>query len=248
MVASLATEAAPDGWETPEAETLRGIFRSIDALSCPVPYNFHMHTNCSDGRLTPEALIEQAIGLGLQGLAITDHHNLRGYYQARRWVEDWQWSHPARVRRGRNRGQRNVDMLPRLFTGVEITSQLLDIDVHVLGYGFDPRHPAIKPYLKGRPPEGLHRQAHRVIRAIHGAGGISVLAHPARYRRSIEAVISTAAEFGIKGVETYYAYGNPAEWEPSPKHTPKVEALAKEFRLLCTCGTDTHGLDLTRRL
>jgi hypothetical protein len=77
------------------ALALRGIFETVDATSCPSQYNFHMHTVCSDGQLTPAELIEQAIGLGLKEFAVTDHHTLKGYYQAKQYMEDWQWRHPA---------------------------------------------------------------------------------------------------------------------------------------------------------
>ena len=46
-----------------------------------------MHTNCSDGKLTPEDLMAQAIEIGLQGMAITDHHSVAGYYRAKQWLE-----------------------------------------------------------------------------------------------------------------------------------------------------------------
>jgi predicted metal-dependent phosphoesterase TrpH len=46
-----------------------------------------MHTNCSDGQLKPEVLIEQAVSIGLKGFAITDHHTVEGYKIAQDWVK-----------------------------------------------------------------------------------------------------------------------------------------------------------------
>jgi predicted metal-dependent phosphoesterase TrpH len=227
------------------ALALRGIFETVDASSCPSQYNFHMHTVCSDGQLTPAELIEQAIGLGLKEFAVTDHHTLKGYYQAKQYMEDWQWRHPAPIRRdvtGRvSRG------LPRLWAGVEITAKLAGIDVHILGYAFKPSHDAIQPYLQGSSLTGEGRLAENVIAAIQGSGGLAVLAHPGRYRRSPDELVPEAAKRGIDGIETYYAYSNPAHWQPCPKKTPAIQALAREFNLLSTCGTDTHGKNLTRR-
>jgi predicted metal-dependent phosphoesterase TrpH len=87
-----------------------------------------------------------------------------------------------------------------------------------------------------------------VIAAIQAAGGIAVLAHPARYRLSASGLVPIAAALGIDGVETYYAYANPEDWVPCPRHTPTVEQLAQDYGLLTTCGTDTHGPSLLRRL
>lgn len=232
---------------TGDAQILRQVFDSVDAASCPHTYNFHMHTVCSDGKLTPAALMEQVIDIGLQAFAITDHHSLRGYYQAQAWLEDWRWRHPTPL--GQHRAHRHLGgAAPRLFTGVEINALLADTEVHLLGYGFAPRHPAIAPYLQGVAPRGPMKSAEAVITAIQAAGGLAVLAHPARYRTAAETLISHAVDFGIDGVEAYYAYSNPDQWHPCPRHTPLMETLSRRHRLLTTCGTDTHGSNLLRRL
>uniref|UniRef100_UPI0030D8EE34 PHP domain-containing protein n=1 Tax=Nodularia spumigena TaxID=70799 RepID=UPI0030D8EE34 len=69
------------------ADTLRQVFWSVDAQSCPTLLNFHLHTVHSDGKLQPSTLMEQAIAIGLQGLAITDHHSIKGYEAAQAWLE-----------------------------------------------------------------------------------------------------------------------------------------------------------------
>ena len=246
MVATPSLSSVSQRPRTGDAETLRKIFAAVDATSCPYIYNFHMHTACSDGKLTPAALMEQVVDIGLHGFAITDHHTVRGYQQAKAWFEDWQWRHPTSLR-SRQRGQRG-GAVPRLFTGVEITSILAETEVHILGYGFSPSHDAIEPYLRSYAPRGDAKQAAAVIPAIQAAGGIAVLAHPARYRVSAKTLVPAAAALGIDGVETYYAYANPEDWAPCPRHTPTVEQLAQDYGLLTTCGTDTHGPSLLRRL
>ncbi|MEO8893742.1 MAG: PHP domain-containing protein, partial [Coleofasciculaceae cyanobacterium] len=108
--------------------------------------------------------------------------------------------------------------------------------------------PAIKPYLRGKAPRYSAAQAGAVIDVLHQAGGMAVLAHPVRYRCSAEALIASAADLGIDGVEAYYAYNNPEIWQPSPKQTERVKHLSAAYNLLNTCGTDTHGLNLLRRV
>lgn len=228
MAANLAIDSSLD------AATLRQVFASLTAESCPRTYNFHMHTTHSDGQLEPEALAQQAIELSLKGFAITDHHQITGFRTAQRWLQEWQ--------RATNQA------VPQIWTGAEITSSLLETEVHILGFAFDPNHPAIAAYLTGVAPQAERADAVRVIRAIHQAGGIAVLAHPERYRRSAAELIPAAAGVGIDGVEAFYAYNNPKPWRPSPKETQQVSRLGANYNLLNTCGTDTHGLSLLRRI
>jgi hypothetical protein len=218
-----------------DTSSLKRVWEKIDADSCPLIYNFHLHTICSDGQLEPLALIQQAIKIGLKGLAITDHHSIRGYQL-------------AQVELTQLKQQSSQSTLPDLWTGVEVTSNLQGVEVHILGYGFVPQHPALKPYLQGSKPEGMKAQAESVINSIHQAGGLAILAHPARYRLPAKELIPLAAHLKIDGVETYYAYNNPNPWQPSPVQTKEVKQLASRYNLFTTCGTDTHGLDLRRRL
>jgi predicted metal-dependent phosphoesterase TrpH len=216
-----------------DTTALRHVFENISAVSCPLSFNFHMHTVCSDGRLQPEALVQQAIAIGLKGFAITDHHSVDGYRVAQRWLDE----------------QSDRHSLPHLWTGVEVTSQLLGTEVHILGYGFAPHHASMVPYLLGHAPiDPEDYSAGSVIDSIHAAGGLVVLAHPVRYRRSPEELIAAAAQLGIDGVETFYAYDNPDPWRASPKQTQRVTSLSRAYSLLNTCGTDTHGTSLLQRL
>lgn len=218
-------------------QLLKQVFQTINAQSCPRSFNFHMHTVHSDGRLQPQALIEQAIAIGLKGLAITDHHTISGYQVAQRWLENWKLNNRAET------------AAPQLWSGVEINANLLGIEVHILGYAFDPAHPSLTPYLQLKAASGDYYQAEYAIAAIHQAGGLAVLAHPARYKkRSHFELIPSATFVGIDGVETFYAYNNPNPWKPSPTETEQVQHLAGIHGLLNTCGTDTHGLNLLQRL
>ncbi|MBD1847147.1 PHP domain-containing protein [Cyanobacteria bacterium FACHB-63] len=232
MAANLASSSRVATPAVQDAVALREVFASLTAESCPLTYNFHMHTTHSDGQLHPEVLAQQAIDLSLKGFAITDHHQISGYKTAQRYLE----------------AHRSDATIPHLWTGTEITSRLLETEVHILGFAFNPGHGAIASYLQGSAPQGERAQAAQVVSAIHQAGGIAVLAHPARYRRSVDELIPAAAMVGIDGVETFYAYNNPKPWKSSPKETERVTLLKTQFDLLSSCGTDTHGLSLLQRL
>ncbi|WP_017305548.1 PHP domain-containing protein [Spirulina subsalsa] len=214
---------------------IKQAWQTIGPDSCPHVYNFHMHTTSSDGKLQPEQVMEQAVQIGLKGMAITDHHTVRGYYGAQDWLNRMICSdHPL--------------TLPHLWTGIEITAQLLGTDVHILGYAFDPTDPRLNPYLQGSAPTGEMAEAGRVIGAIQQAGGLVVLAHPERYRLSGDQLIPAAVELGIDGVETYYAYRSTNPWQPTPDTTERVKGLSDRYGLFNTCGTDTHGTNLLLRI
>lgn len=230
MVVSISTKPSAQN-----IQTLQEVWSTLHAQSCPYEYNFHMHTICSDGQLTPEELIKQATNLGLKGMAITDHHSTEGYKVAQNWINETSQQQPNQT-------------FPHLWTGIEITSCLLDVEVHILGYGFSPEHPLMKSYQKRNAPKGNLGLASQVIHAIQKAGGMAILAHPERYSRSAKQLIPAAVALGIDGVEAFYAYGNPKPWKTSPRQTATVLELSEVYGLYRTCGTDSHGLNLLQRI
>lgn len=231
-------EAPPD--RHLDCETLRRVFQSVDATTCPHHYNFHLHTVYSDGQLTPEDLVEQALRKGLSGLAITDHHHVGGYYAAQEWLARYFANHG-------NHFYPEEERL-KLWVGVEINAHLLEGEVHILGYAFDPEAEAMAPYLQGKRVTGDRYLASQVVEAIHRAGGLAVLAHPARYRQRPEALIPAAQMLGFDGIEVYYAYDNPKVWRSSPEATERLLSLCEGHNFLHTCGTDTHGHNISRRV
>ena len=215
--------------------TLEKVWQTVHSNSCPTTYNFHLHTTASDGRLTPLEIVNQALNLGLKGLAITDHHTVDGYRQAQAYLNEIQ--------------EQNTECeLFSLWTGTEITSNLQGVTIHILAYAFEPEHPAITPYLQSIAPLGSESHASTVINSIHQAGGLAVLAHPFRYRRPAGELIPLIAHLGIDGIEAYYSYGKSNPWKASPNQTEECLELAFKHNLYTSCGTDTHGTNILLRL
>ncbi|MBC7928382.1 MAG: PHP domain-containing protein [Bryobacteraceae bacterium] len=78
--------------------------------------DLHSHTTASDGTFSPQALVDCAVSIGLEALAITDHDTLDGYEEAR----------PLARAAGL-----------RLICGIELSTKLDRRDrrtVHLLGY------------------------------------------------------------------------------------------------------------------
>ena len=98
--------------------------------------------------------------------------------------------------------------------------------------------------VKGKPGYVPHDWANLqdAILWIRGSGGIAVLAHPGRYtagrkpmgRTTLLELLQEFVDFGGQGIEVV-----------SGSHTPPQYAefarYAKEFGLLCSCGSDFHG-------
>ncbi len=78
-------------------------------------YDLHVHTNASDGVLSPVEVIRLALKSGLDGLAITDHDTLQGVAPAQDFIR----SH-----------QIQLDFIP----GIEINTDYGEDEVHILGY------------------------------------------------------------------------------------------------------------------
>jgi predicted metal-dependent phosphoesterase TrpH len=177
--------------------------------------------------------MQQALNHGLKGLAITDHHCSDAYQEALDWLTT-QGIHPDRL---------------TLWTGIEISADLLGIEVHILGYDFDLDAPSLSPYCQSSHVRNSHfYDAAIVIDRIHQAGGLAVLAHPERYRKSSKLLVPAAVELDIDGIEVFYNYQRTDPWQATPKKASKLERMAKEYNLFATCGTDTHGKDILLRI
>ncbi|MFM7312005.1 MAG: PHP domain-containing protein [Cyanobium sp.] len=214
------------------AHPLTAVLRGVDAGSCPGRLNFHCHTIHSDGSLDPETLALQACDLGLEHLAITDHHCHRAIERAQ-----------AALERQKAAGR----TVPTLWRGVEISCLLEGCLVHVLALGFASQHPSLDPYLQGQAVVGAALRAEAVREAIEAAGGLALLAHPARYRLPFSRLIAAAADLGFDGAEAWYDYTMGARWQPTPLVCEAIAADLTERGLLQCCGTDTHGLVLDGR-
>lgn len=211
---------------------LAAVLAQVHAGSCPGELNFHCHTLCSDGSLAPERLGEQAVALGLRHLAVTDHHCTAALEPLRRWFDDQAVQGTA---------------VPTLWSGVEISCLLEGCLVHVLALGFEEGSADLAPYRQGQAPVGEALRAAEVVRRIHGAGGLALLAHPARYRLPFPRLVTAAAELGMDGGEAWYDYGMQPCWQPTPLVCDAIAAQLENLGLLRSCGTDTHGLELRGR-
>lgn len=75
---------------------------------------------------------------------------------------------------------------------------------------------------------------HDVIRQVHEAGGVAVLAHPGEYD-SYDLLDQLARDGEIDGVEVWHPRNNPGDEE-------RFIQVAQQYGLIMTGGTDYHGM------
>ena len=218
--------------ELTPAPSLVQVLQGVHGGSCPGELNFHCHTLHSDGSLRPEELASQAASLGLRHLAITDHHSTAALEPAGQTLE---------------RLAQQGSAVPQLWSGIEISCLLEGCLVHVLGLDFDAQARALEPYRQGQAPVGQVLRAEEVVKRIHGAGGLALLAHPGRYRKPFAPLIDAAAALGFDGAEAYYDYAMAPHWQPTPLVCDAIASQLEKLGLLRSCGTDSHGLALHGR-
>lgn len=110
--------------------------------------DLHTHTTASDGRATPEELVECALAAGVTVLSVTDHDTTGGLAAAR----------AACATAG-------IELVP----GIEITAVAAGRDVHVLGYFFDPESASLQTFLAEQRERRVDRIRQMVSRlAEHG--------------------------------------------------------------------------------
>jgi len=89
--------------------------------------DLHTHSNCSDGRLSPTALVELAVARGVQIMALTDHDSVEGIPEAAAAASRYH----------------DFTLVP----GVEMSTDIPSGEVHMLGYFLDPKDGVLREEL-----------------------------------------------------------------------------------------------------
>ena len=122
------------------------------------------------------------------------------------------------------------------------------IFLHLLAYGIDINNESMKKFYAKNKKETeadivrifAKRNIKELIEAIHNAGGIAVLAHPACcWALNMEQFIKDLVDIGLDGIEVYYPY---PRWRKYIKflNPNTLEAIADKYNLIKTGGTDCH--------
>ena len=137
-----------------------------------------------------------------------------------------------------------------LIPGVEFDCWYGYVFIHLLAYGFDVNNEELNKFMAKTKAETegnfirlfSKRNVPKLIKAIHAAGGIAVLAHPACYWAiNLERMVKSLIKDGLDGIEVYYPY--PRFRKIVKFHSSKdVKKIADKYpELIQTGGTDFHG-------
>lgn len=183
--------------------------------------NLHIHSKYSDGNAEFDDIIRQARDLGFRKIAICDHNTVEGHKIYRDSI---------------------------LMPAVEFDCWCGYVFMHLLAYGIDVDNPVINKFMaktkRGTDTDIVRifakRNVKKLIDAIHQAGGIAVLAHPACcWALNLETFVEKLIGFGLDGIEVFYPYQR--HRKIFKFHTSeKVKEIADKFNLIKTGGTDCH--------
>ncbi len=117
--------------------------------------DLHVHTNRSDGTLTPSEVINNALEIGLSAIAITDHDTVEGISEARQYLKA-------------NKKEAELELIP----GVEISAEYLGRDIHILGLYIDEKNQQLNDKLaKAIADRDIRNEK---MAALLGADGINI--------------------------------------------------------------------------
>lgn len=116
--------------------------------------DFHIHTYFSDGVFSPEKIVDTAIDVGLQVIALTDHDNVLSYQTAKDYI---------------NKTGKKLEVIQ----GVEINTLYKNYEVHILGYMMDTDNKDFKELLKTQQKARVE-QVNQIIDLLAKKEGIKI--------------------------------------------------------------------------
>ena len=111
--------------------------------------DLHIHTTASDGRFTPEEIVRKAAGLGLSVIAIADHDSVDGIAPAMMAAQAFPQL--------------------RVIPNVEISTDMPEGEVHILGYFIDYANEELKASL-ARFRNSRQTRAQRMVARLEDFG------------------------------------------------------------------------------
>ncbi|ACL69933.1 PHP domain-containing protein [Halothermothrix orenii] len=177
--------------------------------------DLHIHTNASDGSLSPGEVVKKAIDLGYKAIAITDHDTVAGIIPA------------LQVAR-----KSSLEVIP----GIEINTDIEDRELHILGYFIDYTKPDLLKELSSLK-KMREKRARKMVQKLRNMGinieweeVINIAGQGTIGRSHIcQAIINKGYADSWKEVFEKYIGKNSPAYVPRKKLTPlKAIKLIKE--------------------
>ena len=114
--------------------------------------DLHIHSNISDGRLTPEEIVEIAVKKGLSAISITDHDAVDAIDIAKKAI-----------------GDRNIELVPGIEFSANFSGSNGIEEIHVLGYYLNYKSKILKEVLDEMASSRLNR-AIKIVENLKNIG------------------------------------------------------------------------------
>lgn len=118
--------------------------------------DLHIHTLYSDGVFSPEKIVDTAIDVGLQAIALTDHDNVLSYQVAKDYLKKSQKEDKLEILRG-----------------IEVNTLYKNYEVHILGYFMDVENSDFQNMLKVQQQARV-KQTKEIISLLSKKEGIKI--------------------------------------------------------------------------
>jgi len=118
--------------------------------------DLHIHTLYSDGVFSPEKIVDTAIDVGLQVIALTDHDNVLSYPVAKEYLKKTE----------------REDKL-EIIRGIEVNTLYKNYEVHILGYFMDVENSDFQSMLKSQQQARV-KQTKEIISLLSKKEGIKI--------------------------------------------------------------------------
>lgn len=116
--------------------------------------DLHIHTYYSDGVFTPEKIVDTAVDVGLQAIAITDHDNVLAYNVAQDYIKE-----------------KGLEL--EVIRGIEVNTLYKNHEVHILGYFMNPNNSDFQAMLKSQQAARI-KQTKEILGLLSKKEGIKV--------------------------------------------------------------------------
>ena len=169
--------------------------------------DLHMHSTRSDGSFSPKDVVTHAAALGISTISLTDHDSVAGVAEA--------------TTAGNEIG---VGVIP----GVELSAQVGEKDIHILGYFIDPEQGDLNSFLKKFQDARIER-AEKIVEKLNRMGIPIQMAHVlakagnAAVGRPHVADVMVEEGFVFSSNEAFYKYLGYAKPAYQPKYTMSPE-------------------------
>lgn len=120
--------------------------------------DLHIHTNYSDGVFSPEKVVDAAIEVGLEVIALTDHDNILSYDIAQNHVKKLE-----------KEGEKTIEIVQ----GIEINTLYKEQEIHILGYFMDVKKPEFVDLINIQQQARV-KQTKEIITLLNKKEGIHI--------------------------------------------------------------------------